>query len=1040
LAVAQEPEPDFRREVLPILERACFECHGHHARRVRGGLRMDGRDALLAGGDSGPAVVPGDPDGSLLIQLVRHEIELFEMPPDEEDRLSEEEIAVLVRWVEAGADWPGGEVAVADEREIDLEAGREWWAFQPVRRPELPAVADPELAARVANPIDRFVFARLEAEGLPIAPEAVRRVLLRRLYLDVLGLPPTPEELDDFVSDRDPDRWAREVDRLLERPEYGERWARRWLDVVRFAQTSGYEKDAEKPHSWRYRDYVIDALNEDRPYDRFLVEQLAGDELEDPTEEALVATGFHHLGPWDSEPNDREQALLDGQDDVLRVVTEGFLGLTVGCARCHDHRTDPIRQRDYYSLLAFLRGVRSYDTPDYNADTAAYRLLGDQDELLARWEQRREQQAARLAWDLEQLMERLSPGDPPVDRDDPAFRRSLPMEDRLELFRLERELERIETSFEGGLPWALVAREEGPEAPATHVLQRGRALARRDLVEPAFPPVLCPDDASAEPDIAPTAHSSGRRLALARWIASPDHPTTARVIVNRIWAGYFGRGIVATPNDFGVTGLPPTHPELLDWLAAELVEADWSLKAIHRLILNSASYRLDSRLRSALAEERDPRCELLWRHPLRRLEAEVLHDSLLAVSGLLVRPDTDDGAVTVEPAGSSAGTREGGLHGDRSAPSEAALVRRVRGGRGFFPAVPVEALAGMSRPGSGWELSEARERNRRAVYAFVKRGLPVPFLTNFDAVDPTHPSGGRATTTVATQALTLQNGALASRCAEELALELLGAHPDDPTTAVEELFRRVLLRRPDAEELAVCVELLASQEAHFRALPPRLSVRPAFPPRLEIDFLAHLEPSSMLEGPGAGWSVNAGEWGQEYNMTSEAHRERGPVAFSQELSMGEGRLELELELDRGCRFAAVLLGPAGLQVELDAELEAVRLVHIGRESGRVVLVSSARPLPIGAPFELTVLREAGRARIELDGELVIAASVPPPEEAGPIGLRVVGEALHLLRARVEGLDGASHTHELTPRLAPEARALSLLCLTLFSLNEFLHAE
>lgn len=997
----------FELEVLPVLERACFDCHGPHARRARGGLRLDGREALLAGGDSGPAIVPGHPDASLLLQLVRHEVELFEMPPEVDERLSDEEIEVLERWIATGADWPGGEASASDHREIDIEAGRGWWAFQPVHRPEPPAVEEPALAARVTNEIDRFVFDRLGREGLPLAPEAPRRMLLRRLYLDVLGVPPTPEELQDFVSDRDPGRWEEEVDRVLERPEYGEHWARRWLDVVRFAQTAGYEKDAEKPYTWRYRDYVIDSLNRDKPYDRFLVEQIAGDELDEVTEESLVASGFHHLGVWDSEPNDPEQALLDGQDDVLRVITEGFLGVTVGCARCHDHRTDPIRQRDYYSLTAFLRGVRPYETPRFHADSSSYQLFGGE-EAQARWEEKRKQKRSRLEWDLQQFASRYSTGDAPIDLQSPAFRRSLSVVERLELFRLERDLVNTESYFQGGLPWALCAREEGAEPPATHVLQRGRARARREEVQPAFPAVLCPDDASAEPEITARAGSSGRRLALAKWITSPQHPTTARVIVNRVWQGYFGEGIVATPDDFGATGLPPTHPELLDWLADELVRSSWSLKEVHRRILNSATYRLDSRFESAAAEERDPECQLHWRHRLRRMRAEELHDSLLAVADLL------------EP---------------------------TRGGRGYFPSVPVEALAGMSRPGAGWTLSGETERNRRAVYAFVKRGLLVPFLTNFDMVDPTNPNGKRASTTVATQALTLQNGALAARCAEDLATELLPLAVQDPSEAVNALYRRVLLRLPDPDELEACLELLSTQEEAFRSLPRRLSLRPALPRRMEIDFLATVDPSRLYEGLDERWTVLRGMWGGDYNLTSEADRRLGPVALCDGFDIGEGRLELDLQLEPGCQTVAIPFGVrqrgarlAGLQLELDVEREAVRLVRLDGELGRDVLVSSARPLEVEVGIELALRIEPGHLRVDLDDELVLAAPIRTGEVDGQLGLRVVGEGMHLDAARMEAPDGAIAELRPTEGLSPELRAFSLLCQTILSLNEFAYVE
>lgn len=897
-------EVEFERDVRPLLEASCFPCHGPHARRIRGGLMMSSREALLRGGDRGSAIAPGDSDGSLLIQLVRHEHESLEMPPEAVDRLTTAQVAVLERWVDRGAPWPEGAEVPSDRRDIDLEAGRAWWSFRPVTRPALPQAPPEGFPRRARNAIDRFVYARLAQEGLPAAPQADDRTLVRRLYIDLLGLPPTSAELETYLADARPDRYARLVDELLARPQFGERWGRYWLDVVRFAQTNGYEADSEKPYVWRYRDYVVDSFNADKPYDQFLREQLAGDELEELTDEGLVATGFYQLGVWDSEANDEEQARFDGYDDVLRTIGEGLLGVTIGCARCHDHRTDPIRQRDYFAMLAFLRNVEPYAAPSFHPESRTHRTLGGTPSEGESWDARRLARIEELQLQHRALIERhmadyveanfarLSEPDPGraarallqeetseavalalgVDRE--HVRQWLPVQARLRLFRLEAELEGLERSFEGEFAWALTVFEAGPEAPPTFVHHRGRAASEVEEVRPAFLPVLCDDEQASAPDITvPLATStarasSGRRRALARWITDPAHPTTARVLVNRLWQGLFGRGIVATPNDLGATGAPPTHPELLDWLAAELVDGGWRVKPVLRLLLNSAVYRAASRFESVEARERDRENELLWRQNMRRLDAEALHDGLLAVSGLL---------------------------------------ELERGGRGFFPHLSREALASSSRPGRGWEVSSPEERNRRAIYAFVKRGLLVPFLTVFDSPDPNNPRGRRSSTTVASQALTLLNGELAGRSAQALARELVDECGLDRARAVDRLYRRVLLREPTPGERDLATAFLERQAKGFAALSPRSTFRAAMPRRVDEDYMPHLAAEDYLFGPREGWAYYVGSWGNPYNMTQEALPDRGPFALLEALPIRSGRLSFELTLDEGCTRAAVLL-------------------------------------------------------------------------------------------------------------------------------------
>jgi hypothetical protein len=690
---AEGPAEFFENRIRPLLIDNCYRCHG--ADKQRGNLRLDSRDAILHGGDQGPAIIPGKPQESLLLRAVHHSDNL-KMPPKKQ--LSRRQIADLEQWVQGGAVW-GDTRVIGSPTKPPSDPDRPHWAFQPVRRPRVPTPKD---SSRIGNPIDAFVVQRLESKGLHLSPPATRRELLRRVYFDLIGLPPTSQEVDAFEKDDRRAAFEEVVDRLLASPHYGERWGRHWLDLVRFGQTHGYERDDEKPNAWRYRDYVIRAFNADRPYDQFIREQLAGDEMEPRTDDARIATAFYRIGVWDDEPDDAKQAEFDALDDILSTTGEAFLGLTIGCARCHDHKFDPIRQEDYYSLLAFCRNIG------------------------------------------------------PTVRDKPVS---------------------ITVPLDAGGS-TLAVKEPSPTAPPTHLLIRGNAATLGKEVSPRFLPVLCATKQAQQPRITPPVdnNSSGRRLALARWIASADNPLTARVLVNRLWQHHFGRGLVATPSDFGRNGSPPSHPDLLDWLATSFIEDGWSIKRLHRRILLSNTYRQSSRIADETAAAIDPDNALLWRQNLRRLEAETIRDAILATSGRLCTE---------------------------------------MGGRGIFPTLPPEVLSTQSRPGAGWGKSTPTEQGRRSVYIYVKRTLGVPLLDTFDFASPDKPVAARATTTIAPQALILLNSAFTEEQSLDFAHRLLRECGSRPEANVEEAFRLALSRRPSAQEKATALAYLDRAKATF---------------------------------------------------------------------------------------------------------------------------------------------------------------------------------------------------------------------------------
>jgi hypothetical protein len=708
----------FETKVRPVLADNCFKCHG--AAKQRGGLRLDSRAELLAGGEHGPALVPGQPEKSLLIRALAH-TEKPKMPPSK--KLDAQQIADLTQWVKMGAPWPAGESASTSTVRRGpfqiTDKDRAHWAFQPVKRPAIPQVKDTSWAT---NPIDAFILSRLEAKSLRPNPPATKRELIRRVTYDLTGLPPTPEEVEAFVADPSPRAYETLIDRLLASPRYGEKWGRHWLDLVRFAETNSYERDNPKPNAWRYRDYVIRAFNDDKPYNRFLKEQLAGDELAasgqenaDAAVDAIIATGFYRLGIWDDEPSDPELARYDGLDDIITTTGQTFLGLTVDCARCHDHKIDPIAQKDYYRLLGFFRSINHFRN---GGPTDEVRLITDPD-------------GRRSTAPL--LPQMKGPG-----RKKPAPGDTI-----------------------------LCVTESGARAPDTFVLQRGNPQARGEKVEPGFPVILRPEAPIIPPPSA-GARTTGHRLALASWIASTDNPLTARVMANRIWQYHFGRGIVRSASNFGLQGDRPTHPELLDWLASEFVARGWHMKALHRLILTSNAYRMSAR-NNAMALAADPANDLFWRFDMRRLSAEEIRDSILAVSGTL---------------------------------------NLKMYGPGIYVDIPREVLAGQSRPGYGWGKSSPAEQARRSVYIHVKRSLLTPILESFDVAEPDRSSPVRFASTQPTQALGMMNSEFLNQQAELFSARLRGEAGEDVSKQVRRAICLAMSRPATDAEVRRGVQLI----------------------------------------------------------------------------------------------------------------------------------------------------------------------------------------------------------------------------------------
>ena len=611
----------FEKRIRPLLAENCFSCHGEESEKkgkLKGGLRLDHLAGLLKGGDSGPAVVPGDADGSLIIEAVSYRNDDTAMPPKR--KLPDSAIATLTEWVKMGAPWPGVDVNELMASVTTIDEGFDWekfrrdhWSFRPVIKRDPPSVQNQEW---VRSSIDAFVLARLESAGLKPNTLATKRILIRRAYLDLIGLPPQPHAVTAFLNDDAPNAFAKIVDELLESEHYGERWARHWLDVARYSDGhGGFGDNAPLPNAWRYRDWVVQALNADMPYDAFVRRQIAGDLLEDDRDP--IATGFFVVGPtYKSDGGDPEavaQAKAETLSDRVDTVSRAFLGLTAACARCHDHKFDPITIKDYYALAGIFQNTRKHEHPVVpEAEVAAYRdgqqAIKDQQEAIKRF--------------LEGHAKRLSTKPREAEKQLEGKEKDL-------LAEMRQELERRKGAAPPKYEFAHTLADSG--GSDMHVAVRGDLRKKGELVHRRFLEIF----ATGEPEIYETGNGSGRRE-LADSITEPGNPLTARVIVNRVWQWHFGKTLVRTPSNFGVLGEKPTHPRLLDWLTADFVEHGWSLKRLHRQVLLSSTWQMSSQFDQAKFD-RDGDNNLLWRMNPRKLDVEAWRDSLLAVTGELDR-------------------------------------------------------------------------------------------------------------------------------------------------------------------------------------------------------------------------------------------------------------------------------------------------------------------------------------------------------------------------------------------------------------------
>ena len=673
------------------------------------------------------------------------------------------------------------------------ERQRSYWAFQRVERP---AVPEARRRDRLRNPVDAFILHKLEEKQIEPGEPADKVTLLRRAYFDLIGLPPTPQNVAAFLRDDDPDAFAGVVDRLLASPQYGERWGRHWLDLARYAESEGFKSDETRPNAWRYRDYVIQSFNQDKPYDLFIKEQVAGDELWPDHVDALIATAFNRNFPDETNAANLRQRRQEILHDMTDTVGATFLGLTYGCAKCHDHKFDPIRQKDYYRLQAFFANTAEDDD---------IILLGAEDRReyeagLAKWEEATKDTRARIeelfqpakekAW--EHQVARRAPetrvmlrgplaAQSPYDRQiyrkhlwemrflntEARLSRGLEDEQKEEYERLRAQLDAFDHLYPSEPPKATGVRDIGRQAPPTYILGVGSHEAPGEEVRPGFLSILDPEP--AEIPHLPHVDSSGRRTALAHWLADPENPLTPRVMVNRIWHYHFGRGIVATPSDFGLMGEPPTHPELLDWLSNEFIKSGWSVKHMHRLIMNSATYQQSSAYRDD-AHRADPLNRLFWRFRPQRLEGEVIRDAALAVSGML---------------------------------------HWQMGGPGVFPPLP----EGAPTPRGGWDTpDDAKDAQRRSVYVFVRRNARYPMLLAFDMPD-THESCARRTvTTTAPQALLMLNNDQFLGWARGFAGRVLKTNGTDWGEGISDAYTLAFSREPDGWEKDKALTFLDEQE------------------------------------------------------------------------------------------------------------------------------------------------------------------------------------------------------------------------------------
>jgi len=805
----------FKEKVAPIFERNCVMCHG--ARVQRSGLDLRAEEAVLKGGARGPAVVAGNAEKSLLYRLIAHKEE--PAMPMGKDKLGEADVAAIAQWINGlspKATMAAETIPVRDPGYSITGKDRQFWSFIKPARPATKPVKDRRW---IRNEIDGFVLNKLEQNGLRPNRSASPRELLRRVYFDLTGLPPSPEETAEFLRNPSDAAYARVVDRLLASRHYGERWGRHWLDLARYADSGGYEFDYDRPHAWRYRDYVIKSFNEDKPYNRFIIEQLAADQPDgvEANLEALIPTGFVRNGPTVDNANN-EETRMDELDDMVTTTSSVFLGLTVGCARCHDHKYDPIPQRDYYRMQAvFFPFQKTEAVMVSKEEEAVYKARNKEiDELLKPYKQRiaaiekpvrqrlldekvefhvrlagmssgfegkakeqyREETAKRFARDVnlqpEEIEALLSPGDLKARKE------------------IQSEIDKTNRTRPKLLPAAMGVTDKDDPGKA-YLLERGDWRNKGAEVQPGLPQVLAGDN---------NLDLKNRRRQLAEWIASADNPMTARVAVNRIWQYHFGKGIVKTPSDFGATGDRPSHPELLDWLAVEFMEPTrnasdratgrrgdganpqsstsngrnpqskgWSWKAMHRLILLSNAYRQSSRFNEQAAAK-DPENRLLWRMNPRRLEAEPLRDSILAVSGKL---------------------------------------NREMFGPGIYPRIDPDVINTGSRPRWPLDAKDDHDTWRRSVYIFVKRSVILPLIEVFDCPATVVSGPVRAVSTVSPQALALINNEFVLQQAGFFAERVVKEAGEDKRAQVVRAFKIALGRAPSVKEIEWSLSFLKSQ-------------------------------------------------------------------------------------------------------------------------------------------------------------------------------------------------------------------------------------
>ncbi len=830
--------PDlFKEKVQPIFEQNCAGCHG--AKVQRSGLDLRTEESVLKGGARGAAVVPGNPEKSLLYKLIKHTEEPA-MPMG--GKLSDAEIATVAEWIRQLQPKAVAIGAVSTDAAPVRQPGysitdkdRQFWSFvKPVR----PAVLKVKNQAWVKNEIDAFVLAGLEAKGLKPSPAAPPRELLRRVYFDLVGLPPTPEEMNAFLKDPSEKAYTQVVEKLLASPHYGERWGRHWLDLARYADSGGYEFDVDRPHAWRYRDWVIKAFNADMPYDQFIREQLAGDQLTHPAgtdaAEALIPTAFCRNGPT-VDNADTEQTRSDELDDMVTTTSTVFLGLTVGCARCHDHKYDPIPQKDYYRMQAaffpFKKTEKLLATDDEkSAHTAANKAVDEKVKpvkaKIAAIEKRVRQQlmAEKVEFQVKlsesagvvndqnreqyrkETAERLAKA---VNLQPEEIDELLTPEERDSRKAVQAEMEAINKTRPPMLP-AVMGVTDVDKPEQAFLLKRGDITMKGDPVEPGLPSVLCGEA---------NLQSTNRRLQTANWIASAENPLTARVIVNRIWQYHFGKGIVRTPSDFGATGDRPSHPELLDWLAVELMEGHgdggmerrrggvnasndnpqsairnpqsraWSLKHIHRLIVTSATYRQSSAINPQSAirnpQSEDPENRLLWRANPHRLEGELLRDSILTISGKL---------------------------------------NPKMFGPGIYPRIDPDIINTGSRPRWPLDAKDNEETWRRSVYIYVKRSVLLPLIEVFDCPVTTVSQPVRAVSTVSPQALALMNNEFVLEQAGYFAQRVTAEAGGDARKQIASAFKLALNRQPTEKETGWALEFLKRQSEGYTT---RKDERPA---------------------------------------------------------------------------------------------------------------------------------------------------------------------------------------------------------------------